>query len=192
MSRQRREIVASPADVTRGRRFAQWLRLQRAKRGWTKTELSERSGVSPSYLSLFENGCIKPDGKFVQASDEILERLASAFGVERREVQAAAGQEVPELEYVPDIDVLLSRVEGFSDFDGTERYVIREAALQAAKNMALSLRKLNSRGTVGARFTEEEISAEEEEQERLSRELDVPIGDVFPNWNKPPDVGEES
>lgn len=185
MSRFRREIVASPAEVTRGESFAQWLRFQRAKRGWTKVELSERSGVSPSYLSLFENGCIKPDGKFVQASDEILERLASALGVELREVRGAAGHEVPELEYVPDIDVLLGRMEGFSDFDGAEREVIREAALQAAKNMALSLRKLNARGTIGNRFAQEEIAAEEAEQVRLSQENDLPIGDVFPGWNEP-------
>ena len=163
--------VASAAEVARGKAFARFLRIERAKRDLTKAELAELSGVSASYLTLFENGSIKPDGKYLVPSREILEKIARVFEVAPEVVLNAAGYDVPlpEIEYEPDLDTLLGRVEGYSDFDGPTREVIREAAVAAATNMAESLRKLNSRGTIGSRFTESEIAAEENEQ-RILRE----------------------
>ena len=190
-------LVASPAEVARGQAFARYLRIERAKRDLTKAELAKLSGVSASYLTLFENGSIKPDGKYLVPSREILAKVAAAFEVSPEEVLQAAGYEVelptPEIQYEPDLDTLLGRVEGFSDFDGPQREVIREAAVAAATNMAESLRKLNSRGTIGSRFTEVEIAAEEDEQ-RILRErntlyiADMPIAESLEDDE---DDGEE-
>ncbi len=160
----------TPEELAQGQRFAEWLRVERARRDWTRLELSQRSGVSGSYISLIEGGGIKHTGQYQLPSEEILTKLAVALGIEPKRVLAAAGHPLPDIEYVPDIDALLGRMEGYSDFDGTERVIIREAALKAAANMAETLRKLGSRGTIGSRFTRDEIVAEERAQYELSKE----------------------
>ena len=175
-------LVASPAEVARGKAFARFLRIERAKRDLSKVELSKLSGVSASYLTLFENGSIKPDGKYLVPSREILEKIATVFEVAPEVVLNAAGYDVPvplpEIQYEPDLDTLLGRVEGYSDFDGPTREVIREAAVAAATNMAESLRKLNSQGTIGSRFTREEIAAEEHQQSILRERNTLYIADM--------------
>ena len=172
--------LASPAEVALGKAFARFLRIERAKRDLTKAELAKRSGVSASYLTLLENGSIKPDGKYLVASREILEKIATVLEVAPEIVLNAAGYEVPlpEIEYEPDMDTLLGRVEGYSDFDGPTREVIRDAAVVAARNMAESLRKLNSRGTIGSRFTDSEISVEENHQKILRERNTLYIADL--------------
>ena len=147
-------------QLAQGQRFARWLRLQRADRNWSRVSLAERAGFSTSYVNLIENGGIKSDGQYLLPSEEMLTKLAGALGLELELVLAAAGYDKPELQYVPDIDALLGRMEGFNDFDGPHRELIREAALVAAKNMAETLRKLDSRGIVGSRFSYEEIEDE--------------------------------
>jgi transcriptional regulator with XRE-family HTH domain len=171
-------MSATPAQVSQGQRFARWLRLQRADRGWTQAHLAKLSGVSTAYLSLMEKGGILPDGNYQRPSEEIVGKLAAALELELGEVKLAAGHEMPELEYLPDLDTLLGRVEGFNDFDGPQREVIREAAVAAATQMAESLRKLNSQGTIGSRFTREEIAAEEHQQSLLRERNTLYIADM--------------
>ena len=177
--------VASPAEVARGQAFARYLRIERAKRDLTKAELAKLSGVSASYLTLFENGSIKPDGKYLVPSREILEKVATALEVAPEVVQNAAGYDVPELEYVPDLDAILGRMEGFNDFDGPSRELIREAALVAAKNMAETLRKLDSRGIVGSRFAEDEIEEAEAEQTRIAETAEIYVTDEMVTPREP-------
>jgi transcriptional regulator with XRE-family HTH domain len=160
-------MAATSDQIAQGQRFARWLRLQRADRGWTQARLARISGVSTAYMSLLEKGGILPDGTHQRPSEEIAGKLATALSLPLDDVKRAAGYELPEIEYLPDLDTLLGRIEGYSDFDGPQREVIRESALAAATNMAESLRKLNSRGTIGSRFTGSEIAAEEAEQRRL-------------------------
>ena len=105
-------------------------------------------------------------------------KLARALELALDDVKLAAGHSMPEMQYVPDLDTLLGRVEGYSDFDGPTREVIRGAALAAATNMAESLRKLNSRGTIGSRFTDSEIAVEEDEQRILRERNTLYIADL--------------
>ena len=98
---------------------------------------------------------------------------------------AVAGYDKPEIQYVPDIDAILGRMEGFNDFDGPHRELIREAALVAAKNMAETLRKLDSRGIVGSRFAEEEIEEAEAEQARIAETAELYVTDEMVTPREP-------
>ena len=180
-----RKILATPEEQAQGKRFADWLRLERAKRNLTKAELSRRSGVSTSYLTLMETGGIKTDGKYQLPGEEILAKLAATLELDSEVLLAVAGYDQPELQYVPDIDALLGRMEGFNDFDGPHRELIREAALVAAKNMAETLRKLDSRGIVGSRFSYEEIEDAEAEQARLAEEGELYVTDEMVTPREP-------
>ena len=180
-----RKILATPEEQAQGKRFADWLRLERAKRNLTKAELSRRSGVSTSYLTLMETGGIKTDGKYQLPGEEILAKLAATLELDSEVLLAVAGYDKPELQYVPDIDALLGRMEGFNDFDGPHRELIREAALVAAKNMAETLRKLDSRGIVGSRFSYEEIEDAEAEQARLAEEGELYVTDEMVTPREP-------
>jgi transcriptional regulator with XRE-family HTH domain len=180
-----RTILATPEEQAQGKRFADWLRLERAKRNLTKAELSRRSGVSTSYLTLIETGGIKTDGKYQLPGEEILAKLAVTLELDPEMLLAVAGHDKPELQYVPDIDTLLGRMEGFNDFDGPSRELIREAALVAAKNMAETLRKLDSRGIVGSRFSYEEIEDAEAEQLRLAEEGELYVTDEMVTPREP-------
>jgi transcriptional regulator with XRE-family HTH domain len=180
-----RTILATPEEQAQGRRFADWLRLERAKRNLTKAELSRRSGVSTSYLTLIETGGIKTDGKYQLPGEEILAKLAATLELDPEILLAVAGHDKPELQYVPDIDAILGRMEGFNDFDGPSRELIREAALVAAKNMAETLRKLDSRSVVGSRFTYEEIADAEAEQAKLAEEGELYVTDAMVTPREP-------
>lgn len=175
----------TPDELAQGQRFAEWLRVERARRDWTRLELSQRSGVSGSYISLIEGGGIKHTGQYQLPSEEILTRLAEALGVEPKHVLAAAGHPLPDMEYIPDIDTILGRMEGFNDFDGPSRELIREAALVAAKNMAETLRKLDSRSIIGSRFSYEEIEDAEAEQLRLAEEGELYVTDEMVTPREP-------
>jgi transcriptional regulator with XRE-family HTH domain len=180
-----RTILATPEEQAQGKRFADWLRLERAKRNLTKAELSRRSGVSTSYLTLIETGGIKTDGKYQLPGEEILAKLAATLELDPEMLLAVAGHDKPELQYVPDIDTLLGRMEGFNDFDGPSRELIREAALVAAKNMAETLRKLDSRSIIGSRFSYEEIEDAEAEQSRLAEEGEIYVTDEMVTPREP-------
>jgi transcriptional regulator with XRE-family HTH domain len=180
-----RTILATPEEQAQGKRFADWLRLERAKRNLTKAELSRRSGVSTSYLTLIETGGIKTDGKYQLPGEEILAKLAATLELDPEMLLAVAGHDKPELQYVPDIDTLLGRMEGFNDFDGPSRELIREAALVAAKNMAETLRKLDSRSIIGSRFSYEEIEDAEAEQARLAEEGEIYVTDEMVTPREP-------
>jgi transcriptional regulator with XRE-family HTH domain len=180
-----RTILATPEEQAQGKRFADWLRLERAKRNLTKAELSRRSGVSTSYLTLIETGGIKTDGKYQLPGEEILAKLAATLELDPEMLLAVAGHDKPELQYVPDIDTLLGRMEGFNDFDGPSRELIREAALVAAKNMAETLRKLDSRSIIGSRFSYDEIEDAEAEQARLAEEGEIYVTDEMVTPREP-------
>ncbi|WP_395089779.1 helix-turn-helix domain-containing protein [Armatimonas sp.] len=180
-----RTILATPEEQAQGKRFADWLRLERAKRNLTKAELSRRSGVSTSYLTLIETGGIKTDGKYQLPGEEILTKLAVTLELDPEILLAVAGHDKPELQYVPDIDTLLGRMEGFNDFDGPSRELIREAALVAAKNMAETLRKLDSRSIIGSRFSYEEIEDAEEEQARIAETAEIYVTDEMVTPREP-------
>ena len=180
-----RTILATPEEQAQGKRFADWLRLERAKRNLTKAELSRRSGVSTSYLTLIETGGIKTDGKYQLPGEEILAKLAVTLELDPELLLAVAGHDMPELQYVPDIDTLLGRMEGFNDFDGPSRELIREAALVAAKNMAETLRKLDSRSIIGSRFSYEEIEDAEAEQARIAESADIYVTDEMVTPREP-------
>lgn len=175
----------TPEQLAQGQRFARWLRLQRADRNWSRVSLAERAGISASYVNLIENGCIKSDGQYLLPSEEILTKLAGALEIEVEPVLAVAGYDKPELQYVPDIDAILGRMEGFNDFDGPSRELIREAALVAAKNMAETLRKLDSRGIVGSRFSYEEIEDAEAEQARIAESAEIYVTDEMVTPREP-------
>jgi transcriptional regulator with XRE-family HTH domain len=183
-------ILATPEEQAQGKRFADWLRLERARRNLTKAELSRRSGVSTSYLTLIETGGIKTDGKYQLPGEEILTKLAVTLELDPEIVQAAAGHDRPEIQYVPDIDTILGRMEGFNDFDGPARELIREAALVAAKNMAETLRKLDSRNVIGRRFAEDEIKEAEAEQKLLAEEGELYVTDEMLTPKEPQPKGK--
>ncbi len=50
------------------------IRMLRDLKGWTQTELAKRSGISPTNISLLENGK-------VEIGKKRAERIAKAFGV---------------------------------------------------------------------------------------------------------------
>jgi GTP cyclohydrolase I len=84
--------------------FGEWLRAQRASRGWSQAQLAERIGVSPALLSRVESGSrTLPGGAF--------EPLAEALGQDADVVRLRAG-------LVP--DALLARL--MADPEGALRW----------------------------------------------------------------------
>lgn len=78
-------------------KFGEYLRHQRAERGWTQPEAAARAKIEQSYLSKLENGKSIPSG-------DIYHRLVDAYGIDAREM---AGVLFPgELDRLREIDAL--------------------------------------------------------------------------------------
>lgn len=160
--------------------LGEWLRRERERRWLSIRQLAARAGVSHASLSNIENGLHGMKRENVTKLEAALaEDVSDPSERERlsRELLRLTGfaANTPEVAYEPDIETILGHIEGYSDFDPVEREVIREAAVQAGKTMAETLRKLNARGVIGSRFAREEIADAEAEQARLAAENDMEI-----------------
>jgi transcriptional regulator with XRE-family HTH domain len=159
--------------------LGEWLRREREQRRLSIRQLAARAGMSHASLSNIENGLhgVKRENaqKLAAALSEGLSDPSERERLARELLTLAGFASAPEVTYEPDIETILGHIEGYSDFGQVEREVIRDAAVQAGKTMAETLRKLNARGVIGSRFESSEIAAAEEEQALLSAENELEI-----------------
>lgn len=74
-------VVQQRSDLTEAMvaRLQQWLREERAARGWSITEAADRTKLSRSYLNELERG--RRDGTVPAATLDAVAKLAQGFGV---------------------------------------------------------------------------------------------------------------
>lgn len=80
---------ASLFCMTDAERLGESLRALRSARGWSQTQTAQTAGVAQTVVSRLERG----EGK--QPSAMVLQRLASAFGVEVRDLTGVANDSAP-------------------------------------------------------------------------------------------------
>jgi transcriptional regulator with XRE-family HTH domain len=89
--------LPAPGKLALAMSFGQWLREERTRRRLSQEELARDVGCTGSYISLLE--CAKPDrrsGVPLRPSVEVVDAVAAALGVSRREARLAAGYVPPE------------------------------------------------------------------------------------------------
>lgn len=97
-------------------RLLRLLRRRRKARGWTVRELAEAAGISPSYVSLIENGHKSPD-------PAITERIGRALGLDRELLAALVRLQERPSDPNETIDVaarLLRRLDEVEAADGAD------------------------------------------------------------------------
>ena len=97
-------------------RLLRLLRRRRKAKGWTVRDLAEAAGISPSYVSLIENGHKSPD-------PAITERIGRALGVDRELLAALVRLQERPADPNETIDVaarLLKRLEEVEAADGLD------------------------------------------------------------------------
>jgi transcriptional regulator with XRE-family HTH domain len=97
-------------------RLLRLLRRRRKSKGWTVRDLAEAAGISPSYVSLIENGHKSPD-------PAITERIGRALGLDRELLAALVRLQERPSDPNETIDVaarLLKRLDEVEAADGVE------------------------------------------------------------------------
>lgn len=97
-------------------RLLRLLRRRRKARGWTVRDLAEAAGISPSYVSLIENGHKSPD-------PAITERIGQALGLDRELLTALVRLQERPSDPNETIDVaarLLKRLDEVEAAEGVE------------------------------------------------------------------------
>jgi len=97
-------------------RLLRLLRRRRKAKGWTVRDLAEAAGISPSYVSLIENGHKSPD-------PSITERIGSALGIDRELLAALVRLQERPSDPNETIDVaarLLKRLDEVEAADGVD------------------------------------------------------------------------
>lgn len=86
-----------PGGFTVAMNFGRWLKEARKGRRLSQEELARAAGCTGSYISLLERGTPdKRSGAALRPSVEVVDALAAALGVTRREARLAAGYVPPE------------------------------------------------------------------------------------------------
>ena len=125
-------------NVERGKRFAQILRTERAKRGWTQTDLhlatgGKGDGVSKTYISVLDNdGINNATGEYQRPSEAIIDKLANALGatpesrlILRKAMRIAAGWQAEDLPTPVPSDDLRDLLLAAADRIGTQTKITR-------------------------------------------------------------------
>jgi transcriptional regulator with XRE-family HTH domain len=95
-------VASPPGGLTVAMSFGQWLKEARKRRRLSQEGLARAAGCTGSYISLLERAAPdKRSGAALRPSVEVVDAVAAALGVTRREARLAAG-------YVPPDDAGMS------------------------------------------------------------------------------------
>ena len=131
-------------------RLLRLLRRRRKARGWTVRDLAEAAGISPSYVSLIENGHKSPD-------PAITERIGKALGIDGELLAALVRLQERPSDPNETIDVaarLLKRLDDVEAADGVEMERAQFAiGLSAMSHDAMMASPIASERHVSARVS---------------------------------------